>query len=414
MASIFRPTYSLPIPADAEHFTIKGECHARWVGKNGNKLSGPVTKNKKSILVESKTYYVRYRDQNGREKKIKGYEDKMATEALARKIQTRIDRIKIGLVEEEEIEAAESSVMELINLYIADLNRRDSSLNHQKIVKSSLRRVAKALAWHRINDIKIDAINRYLGSLRGDKKNGIGPSTYNHYIRILKAFSQWLYRSKRSSSHILRDLAVINEQTDTRIVRRSISQEELDKLIMMTQEAPRSGRHSREKLSSLQRAMLYRIASLTGFRASELASLTPESFNWEADPPYVQVESKKAKNRKLVPIPILNDLDFHCGHWIRSQKPGSPLFPGSWAKRRHAATMLRSDLKRAGIEFETKDGRFDFHALRAQFVTSLIQKNLNPAIVQRMARLSSLNLLTKHYTKLNLKSLKDAVDGSSS
>lgn len=414
MASVFRPSYTIPIPSGAEYLTIKGAVHARWTKKDQGKISGPVTKNKKSILVKSKKYYVRYRDENGLEKKEVGFEDKMATEELARKIQTRIDRIKSGLVVEEEIKSSELSLTQLVDLYIDDLHRRDTSPDHQKIVKWTLMKTIDGCQLRSLRDIKLETINYYLSSLRGGKKQGIGPSTYNHYIRTLKAFSQWLHKTKRVASHILKDLSLINEQTDTRIIRRSISQEELDHLISTTRYSPRSGRHSREKLSSLQRSMLYRIASLTGFRASELASLTPESFNWEADPPYVQVGSKKAKNRKLVPIPILDDLDFHCGHWIRSQSPGSPLFPGSWAKRRHAAAMLRSDLKRAGIEFETKDGRFDFHALRAQFVTSLIQKNLNPAIVQRMARLSSLNLLTKHYTKLNLKSLKDAVDGTSS
>jgi integrase len=43
------------------------------------------------------------------------------------------------------------------------------------------------------------------------------------------------------------------------------------------------------------RAMLYRVAVGTGFRANELRSLTPESFDLDANPPKVTVEAAYSK-----------------------------------------------------------------------------------------------------------------------
>ena len=45
------------------------------------------------------------------------------------------------------------------------------------------------------------------------------------------------------------------------------------------------------------RAVLYRLAVGTGFRAGELASLTPESFDLDADPPTVTILAAYSKRR---------------------------------------------------------------------------------------------------------------------
>jgi len=44
------------------------------------------------------------------------------------------------------------------------------------------------------------------------------------------------------------------------------------------------------------RAILYRVAAGTGFRANELRSITPESFDLDADPPTAIVEAAFSKH----------------------------------------------------------------------------------------------------------------------
>src|SRR5204862_1432763 len=47
-------------------------------------------------------------------------------------------------------------------------------------------------------------------------------------------------------------------------------------------------------LAGLDRAVLYAVAGASGFRAGELATLTPESFALDADPPTVTLPAEAA------------------------------------------------------------------------------------------------------------------------
>lgn len=44
--------------------------------------------------------------------------------------------------------------------------------------------------------------------------------------------------------------------------------------------------------------MLYRVASGTGFRANELRSITPESFDLDADPPTITLAAASRKRHR--------------------------------------------------------------------------------------------------------------------
>jgi len=54
--------------------------------------------------------------------------------------------------------------------------------------------------------------------------------------------------------------------------------------------------------------MVYRLALGTGFRAGELRSLTPASFDLDADPATVAVDAAYSKRRHQHVQPIRSDL----------------------------------------------------------------------------------------------------------
>jgi integrase len=64
------------------------------------------------------------------------------------------------------------------------------------------------------------------------------------------------------------------------------------------------------------RAMAYRVALGTGFRAKELRSLTPASFDLDADPPTVTVTAGYSKRRRLDVQPIRPDLAELLRPWL--------------------------------------------------------------------------------------------------
>jgi hypothetical protein len=57
------------------------------------------------------------------------------------------------------------------------------------------------------------------------------------------------------------------------------------------------------KMSGPDRAMLYAVAAYTSLRASELASLTPESFAFEGEPPMVKFRAAYVAREVLPHVP---------------------------------------------------------------------------------------------------------------
>ena len=109
----------------------------------------------------------------------------------------------------------------------------------------------------------------------------------------IKGFCRWLTRDRRTADNPLAHLSGLNADTDRRHERRTLSPDEFAALV----EAARQGEPFRE-LSGQDRATLYLTAAYTGFRESELASLTPDSFDFDFDPATVTVEAGYSKRRR--------------------------------------------------------------------------------------------------------------------
>ncbi len=158
-------------------------------------------------------------------------------------------------------------------------------------------------------------------------------------------------------------------------------------------EAARKSRKAIRKLTGRDRHFLYLTACATGFRASELASLTPESFDLDGDTPTVTVEAACTKNRKLAVQPLPRDVadaPWPC-IWPTS-RPANRSGPASGAARpslcsgrdlaearQDVACRLpgcpptrRSEPKATSWPTATRTGRYaDFHALRHTFITMI-------------------------------------------
>jgi integrase len=202
-------------------------------------------------------------------------------------------------------------------------------------------------------------------------------------------------------------LPKLNSELDRRHVRRALTADELGTLIKTTAESGKTYRGSDWQLTAKDRSMLYAIASHTGLRASELASLTKSSFDFEAMTWTVQAAS--AKNRTKETLPLSPALAVRLRDWFVNIKR-EELFSGTWAKRNRAARILRQDLKRAGIPYRDADGNVcDFHSLRTTFITQLANGGVHPSKAQRLARHSDIRLTMNVYTKLNADELRSSI-----
>ena len=279
------------------------------------------------------------------------------------------------------------------------------------LIVGRCRAVIKGRGFARVGDIDAPAVQRYLARLRDAENKSI--QTVNYYLNAFKQFCRWLTLNRRIAASPVAHLTGGNARLDRRHDRRNLSDSELATLF----EAAESGEPIRG-LTGPDRAMLYRVAALTGFRASELASLTPESFRLDGDSPSVAVRAAYAKNRRDDSVPLHPTLVPLLAKWLAEKPAGVAVWPGKWAEFRHGGRMLKADLAAARaawisasesaerVKRESSDflayrdaaGQYaNFHAPRHTFISGLVSAGVAPKLARQLARHGSITLTMDRY-----------------
>jgi integrase len=260
-------------------------------------------------------------------------------------------------------------------------------------------------------DLDGDKVLEYLAGQR-DESPRFGVATTNHYIAAAKSFSRWLAGGRRKGnskprvpSDKLFSLRKLQDDGERRVDRRSLTAKQFEELLRVT----RTSETTVRGLTCADRHALYVVAAYTGFRVSELASLTPASFKVAiGETPVVRLKGTSAKNKKPHDQELHPDVAKLLRGYLDGRERTAAVWPGkadapheSWHK--HAADMLRRDLEAAGIAYLDDDGQvFDFHALRGQYITNLARAGVSLQMAQKLARHSTPTLTANVYTKLQL------------
>lgn len=388
-------------------------------------VTDPVTG--KRIKKKSKKWWGQYKDALGRLKRVPLAIDKTSAETMLNELVRKVERTKAGLVDptdEHRKRPLFQHVSEFKN-YLA--NKGVSS----KQVAENVRRLQRMIDdrnWKFIDDITANTTLEFLGQLRRD---GLSAQTYNHFLKTVKQFTRWLGRERRLIFDPLAHLSRVNVQIDRRHDRRPLSAEEFPRLI----EAARSGKNI-EGISGPDRAMMYILASWTGFRKGEIGSLTLRSLRLDDDPPTATVEACYSKRRREDTQVLHPELVEQLRTWIDTKHlaPTDLLFPISaraGGVERKTFKMVELDLIAARdkwieeaktpkeLEVREKsdflcycnhDGLFaDFHSLRHLFITSLEQAGVSPKMAQTLARHSDIRLTLGLYTHVGLQDQTAAI-----
>ena len=174
------------------------------------------------------------------------------------------------------------------------------------------RKIIVACRFKLLADFSPSAVATYLGERREHPKKSLSVQTSNHYLASIKAFANWLVRDRRMATNPLAHMGRLNAKLDVRRERRTLTADELARFINAAERSSETFRG----LSGSTRAMLYRTAAMTGIRASELASLTPASFDLAADPPTVTIEAGYSKRRREDVLPVHPDLAVWLRQWF--------------------------------------------------------------------------------------------------
>ncbi len=422
MAHAEKQTYSRAVPAGAKIVTRGRRQCAAWTGRGGRKIVAPLVEGDPTrCLVETAKYYAIFSNGRGGVGRVPGTTDRTSTLQLAVELEQEARARRLGLTVSIRKQAARP-LAEHLDDYEAILRARDRTERHVRMTRTYISRILEGCRFVYPADLEAAPVASWLAGRRAARMSA---SQSNHYLRAAKSLTRWLWRQRRLPDDPLAGLDPVNEATDRRRLRRALPVEELAWLIDCTAQ---SGRPFR-KLSGPDRAILYRTAAYTGLRASELASLTPESFELDGAVPRVHLAAEFSKRRSHDTVPLFDELVGELRTWLAGRSRAMRCWPGNWTER--GARMLARDMRaarsrwiralrdraerrrrRASAFLVVVDDRgrvFDFHALRGQLGSMLAAAGVHPKKAQRIMRHSDINLTMRLYTHLELADEAEAV-----
>ncbi|HJZ54977.1 MAG TPA: tyrosine-type recombinase/integrase [Gemmataceae bacterium] len=229
------------------------------------------------------------------------------------------------------------------------------------------------------------------------KESGLSEQTAVYFVKVARRFARWL--SKRGAgvaADVFDSVHGFDPENNRKHARREIGPEELARLIDTTRA---SGRVIRD-LSGPDRAMLYLVAFATGYRANELAELTPEHFDLDGDHPAAILPGRLTKNGKPARQPLQPGLAALLRAYLADRPTDQRVWPGTWSEA--PVRVLKRDLAAANVPYVvvTIEGpRYaDFHALRHSYVTALAAAGVGPKELQELARHGDPRLTLGIYT----------------
>jgi hypothetical protein len=140
-----------------------------------------------------------------------------------------------------------------------------------------------------------------------------------------------------------------------------------------------------------------------------LGSLTPRSFKLDDPQPTLTVDAACSKHRRKDTLPIHPELVTMVREWVVGMEPEDLLFPR--IERKKTWLMVKKDLERVGIPYETHEGIADFHAAgRHSHITGLLRNGATLVEARELARHADVRMTMK-YTHIGLEDQADALAG---
>jgi integrase len=468
--SIYLPDGTKPLPQGAELFDRKGQAMARWVDPTGRIQTAAVTVPKKGknagktrIKTRSKVYVAKYRAADGRLRIVStGCRHEDMARAVLCDLLRRTELVKAKVLSPAEDAAGEHANLPLENSikdYVTHLRAKGVTADHEYNVKRQLRMIAKECRFDRLGDLDRVAVERWLvRQAQGDK--AMGARTRNTYLSALSSFTMWCVRAGRLVTNPIAGVPRADEGSDPRRVRRSLTVEELTRLLYVAKLRPladygrpvlkkkkedvksKRGTWSRGELSfstfdaaaiagrkalaknigyiaelercGWERSLIYKTLVLTGLRRNELASLTVGSLRLDTPTPFFVLKAKDEKNRVGSELPVRPDLVFDLQEWLghkltlakrqaaRNGKAEPTHLPAStplFTVPVELVKILDRDMVAASIPKVDERGYVvDVHALRHTFGTLLSRGGVSLRTAQAAMRHSDPSLTANVYT----------------
>ncbi len=351
---------------------------------------------------KNRPYYIQYFDHEGKRVTAKGFTDKGLTEQLAAKLENEVMLRKRGMIDpaQERLLAIKQAPIDG-HLDAFDRSLANNTAKHRKLTMTRVRRVVAGCGFRTLAEMDGEKVVEWLNAVRDAED--MGARTYNHYLQAADAFGKWLVATKRLPSNPLAGMERLNSETDVRHKRRALATEEVSRLV----ESARSSGVEVQGYDGELRARAYLVSFFTGLRRQEIGSLTRRSFRLDDPQPTVTVEAACSKHRRKDVLPLHPELVALVREWVRDLGPDDLLFPR--IERKKTWLMVKKDLERVGIPYETPDGIADFHAAgRHSHITGLVRSGASIMEAKELARHADIRQTAK-YTHIGMKDRAEAL-----
>jgi integrase len=337
-------------------------------------------------------YVICDRDAAGKRIRIPAYTDRQASkQKLARYEKAKAHGAE-GLIDPFEEHKARP-LAEHVADYIADLRAlgRDG-----KYVYNCDKRLAKLTAecgWKALGDITADSFCLWRERLprMEDGRSQLSPRSQNQYLEVVRTFCGWCVKRKRAAENPVTTVQKVDESTDVRRARRSLTAEEFIRLLAAVPEGYRG---------------VYRFILATGLRRQEVEDLAWGDIRLNSPTPFIKLRAKATKSRRADSLPLRSDLAEDLRKLRGESGDADRVFPSVPTIEEH-----REYLTEAGIEWEDSEGRrADIHALRHTYGTLLSQSGATPREAMELMRHTDLSLTMKVYTDPRIFDLAGAVE----
>ncbi len=462
MGTVFRKTFTKPIPPGADTIVRKGERLARWKDRKGRTRTAPLTAGTDGgdrIIIESPYFVAKYRDGSGSVRvESTGCRDESAARQVLADLEREAELIRAGIMTEQESAVGRHRVKPLAShcdSYDEHLQAKGVTKIHREDTGRYVRRLAADCHFGTLADLRREPLERWLALRTAD---GMSARTRNAYRNAIVSFCNWCVATNRLAVNPFDPVPKANEKADPRRQRRAMTEAELVKLLAVARERPmvealtvrkgdRKGQRyakvrdevrARLELLGRERALIYKTLVLTGLRKGELASLTVAHLHLDGAVPFASLDAADEKNREGNGIALRGDLAADLRDWLADKLKGlqaEALNDGSPIPARlppetalfdvpsGLVKILDRDLVAAGIArrvrvgenwvIDKRDDRgrsLDVHALRTTFGTLLSKGGVAPRTAQAAMRHSDIKLTMGVYTDPRLLDVRGALD----
>jgi len=378
-------------------------------------------------LVETPRWYCDFRDHLGIRQRFRGSEDEHETRELGRHIEDLVrcrkrkvqpkDKlwtwlmglepdvqkrlVKLDLAERRwfnhlsQADRLSAWVDEYENWLRTSITKRGYHRNENYIGTNlgRIRSIVDGCNFTTWADIRKGAVEIYLGGL------SLELSTLDGYIGAFKTFCMWCVRESKADFSPVQFLDRLVKSDKEK--RQALGFDEVCRLLAVAVNGPKV-----EKLSGMERAVLYRVAIETGYRVNELRNLTVSCF--DAKKATISQQAKFCKDRRDATQPITLALASRLVDYLAGRDTTTGRLFNLTSQ---TARMIKTDAIKANLPLIDDEGReLVFHSLRHTLRTELVKARVTEAVIDRIMRHKPAGVGRRFYTHLTDFEIREAIE----